>query len=107
MKLTTKYSLRIYDDDSGDYIEIRPNGDGVPGLIDIAMVAQGRTEGSLVMTDEQADALIDGLKRFKELNGPKTKMEWFMGPPMPQPQPGASPFPTPGVHIQALAHHNK
>ena len=106
MKLTTKYSLRIYDDDdSGDYIEIRPNGDGVPGLIDIAMVAQGRTQGSLVMTDEQADALIDGLKRFKELNGPKTKLEWFMGPPMPRPQPGASPIPP--VHIQPLVHHNK
>lgn len=100
MKLTTEYSIRLYDDDSGDYMELRPNIEGC-GLYEVRAVAQGQTEGRLVLTDEQVDALIDGLKRLKELNAPKVKVEFVL--------PGASPIP-PGMippQIVPLAHGNR
>lgn len=88
MKLTTEYSIRLYDDDSGDYLALSPNIDGA-GLFEVRSVAQGQTEGCLVLTSEQVDALIEGLKRLKELNGPKIKVEFVL--------PGASPIPPGGL----------
>ena len=100
MKLTTEYSIRLYDDDSGDYLALSPNIDGA-GLFEVRSVAQGQTEGCLVLTSEQVDALIEGLKRLKELNSPKVLMQWMgvgavpLAPGKPEYQPGASPIPLP------------
>lgn len=104
MKLTTEYLLRLYDDESGDYLALTPNFDGV-GLFEIKSVAQGKTEGSLVLTGEQVDALVEGLKKLRELNSPKVLMQWMgvgavpLTPGRPEYQPGASPIP--------LSHLNK
>lgn len=73
MKLTTEYALRLYDDDSGDYLALSPNVDGA-GLFEIRSVASGQTEGCLVLTGEQVDALIEGLKKLRELNMPIPKL---------------------------------
>lgn len=70
MKITAEYSIRLYDDESGDYLSLRPNLEGA-GLYEISSVVRGQTEGSLVLTDEQLDALVEGLKKLRELNVPK------------------------------------
>jgi hypothetical protein len=88
VKITTEYGLRLYDDESGDYLALSPNVDGA-GLYEIRSVAQGQTEGTLVLNGEQVDALIEGLKKLRELNTPKVFFEFPMsiGPIAHTPQP--------------------
>jgi hypothetical protein len=91
MKLTTEYSIRIFDNVSGDCIQLTPNCEG-SGLFEIRSIAEGQTVGCLALTPEQADAVVDGIKRLKELNAQKTLIEFLC--------PGASPvIPHGGVHL--------
>jgi hypothetical protein len=55
---------------AGDYIQLTPNCEG-SGLVEIRAIAEAVTLGCITLTSEQADALIAGLHKLKELNEPK------------------------------------
>lgn len=70
MNITTEYGLRIFNDTTGDYIEIRPDSDAL-GLIEIRSVSGSVLEARLVIDPAMAHAIAEGIAKVAELNRPK------------------------------------
>jgi len=65
MSYSTKVIRRIYNDDSEDYIQVAPDGDGL-GLIDILQVENGEEVARLSMPYEAAYLLSRALANAYE-----------------------------------------
>lgn len=72
MKLTPEYGCRIYNDETGDFLALEPNVDGVPGLLEIKFVThsdgQEYIDGRLVLDYQLLRAMIAGLNEVMRLN---------------------------------------
>jgi len=67
MTLTTEFAVRIYDEDMGLYVEIKPYDDD---LFEISSVVGGTAEARLVINKAMANALIIYLQQIINLNNP-------------------------------------
>ena len=70
MPYTLEKLYRIYNDTSGDYIEVSPDGDSL-GLVEIKQMELGKQAGCVMLSPEQAkilaSILIDAANQAEEL----------------------------------------
>jgi hypothetical protein len=71
MGYTVEQSYRIYDDKTGDYIEVRPTADGIEGLFDIKCVDGGKEFARFTVNLMQMNSLAEILRKICLDNTPR------------------------------------
>lgn len=70
-KISIEMSFKIFDDETGNYIYVGPDQDGLD-LIQFRSVVRGEEEASIFLSKEQVPYLINILDRLMAFNTPKT-----------------------------------
>lgn len=63
-KYTLETHQRVYNDETGDYIEVRPDRDSL-GLFEISHNFEGEETANITINKEQLDLLIEALQAFQ------------------------------------------
>ncbi len=63
MSYTTERTLKVYNDNTGDYVSVGPDGDGLD-LVELRQTDAGEMVARISMTHEQAEAFVIALKEY-------------------------------------------
>ena len=66
-KYTIENHVRIYDDKNGDFIQVKPDADGL-GLVEISRSCDGKMENNICVSPEEALLLAKAIIQCVETN---------------------------------------